>query len=105
MSKVFTAQDMREFANYNDAAYARNPGLYSSAVSAALRQAADLIEREKKYEYAAKYLSIDVEKNVISRTHYESSTQVIDTAVKVHGIRHVVLRREVGEWEEVRDGK
>ena len=46
-SKVYTAQEMREMANYNDSAYAKNPEMYSSAVSSMLRQAADALERDE----------------------------------------------------------
>lgn len=97
MTKVYTAQEMREFANYNDAAYARNPNLYSSAVSAALRQAADLMEREekkpKKYEYAKKFANGE-----IFAIHLSDpiATKSILSGTKV-------VRRSVGEWEEVHD--
>lgn len=95
MSKTYTAKEMREFANYNDAAYARNPGLYSSAVSAALRQAADAMEREekrekkrKKYEYSILLMS-----GSVSSIHESAKP-------KREGIK---VRRPVGEWEEVKD--
>lgn len=99
MAKIYTAKEMREFANYNDAAYARNPNLYSSAVSAALRQAADLMEREekreKKYEYSAK-----CDNGTINNFHFDDLEGIRNALVYTMNNPHVV-RREVSKWEEV----
>lgn len=100
-NKIYTAQEMRERAEIIENAFLDIP------TAEMLSQAADTLEREeksqKKYEYAAKYLSVDDETDVISKTHYESAEQATVTAVKVHGIGHVVIRRSVGEWEEVKE--
>lgn len=104
MAKVYTAQEMREFANCNDSAYARNPSLCSSAVSAALRQAADALERgekrEKKHEYAVYFV---YECGVDGEEHFKTLDDAKSFVRRSVISRATISRREVGEWEEVRD--
>lgn len=51
-----------------------------------------LEKRKKKYEYARKYLDGDV-----SSKHYESPKTIFGDSVQ----GRMIVRREVGEWEEV----
>ena len=73
-----------------------NFSVYEIDIIDRLRQAADGTEqeekREKKYEYAAMY-----EDGEVSGLHY------VDIEPLKHGLHsnHRMVRREVGEWEEV----
>ena len=85
-SKVYTAEEMRHRAN-------QEQHLWNDRTTAAmLRQAADAMEREKKYEYTHKYGD-----DVIAVNH----TDDIRKCFVPMGA--VMVRREVGEWEEVKD--
>lgn len=102
----YTAQEMRKAAGFSDALKANNPSEFLRIVGNMLRQAADDKERletvmkecekkrEKKYEYARKFLDGDV-----SSEHRESPRMVFGDSV--HG--RMIVRREVGEWEDVTD--
>lgn len=87
MSKIYTAQEMRERAEmcerYSDVATAEM-----------LRQAADALEREKKYEYrittvVADYGFLTLEKAKEFKRH--------------HKLDEPIFRREVGEWEKLKE--
>lgn len=66
-----------------------------------LRQAADDMEREekheKKYEYAARYSD-----GHIPAFHCRSAEDVLDGECPFTDEEFVVVRREVGEWEEAK---
>ena len=103
-SRIYTAQEMREMANREKfkcsfVTRTLNGGIIldcTSDVCAMLRQAADALEREekreKKYEYAEKY-----SEGYVSCIHEQS--------MLIHCNFGVAVRREVGEWEEVKDGE
>lgn len=79
MSRRYTAQDMREMALVEES--------YGwDVVAKMLRQAADDMEREKKYEYATV-----LPDGSVSCAHDD-----------VMEAGHHAFRRSVGEWEEVR---
>ena len=84
-SKVYTARDMRQTANVEEL-------VGRPWVAAMLRQAADMIEREarreKKYEYAIKFDDGDI--------------GCIHSEYPMHSC-YKLVRREVGEWEEVKE--
>lgn len=88
-SKIYTAQEMRIRATIEGNVWG------DRTTVAMLRQAADLMEREemreKKYEYGEKYYS-----GIISPWHEEEQIPV-ESVLK----GSVVVRRPVGEWEEV----
>lgn len=91
MSKIYTAQDMREEAEFQEGCHGK-----PNIIATMLRQAADALEREerrvkreKKYEYATVLAS-----GKPSSIHDEKFIR-----------DYHCFRREVGEWEEVRDGK
>lgn len=88
MSKVFTAQEIRQRA-FEEEIFWRD-----HLTAAMLRQAADLMEREKKYEYTHKYGD-----DVIAVNH----TDDVEKCFVPMGA--VMVRRPVGEWEEVKDGE
>ena len=110
MSKVYTAQEMREMADKLDddhGEYAichyderddewRPLWMKPNSVVLALRQAADMIEcekkREKKYEYALKGAS--------GRVSYTRFPDVL-TAHSRALPDDTIVRHRVGEWEEV----
>lgn len=108
MAEVYTAQEMREAADNfwvsgvisevkdEDGRVVKQ--IKNDAIIAMLRQAADALEREerreKKYEYAAKYGN-----GFVSELH---STTVGGTEYAKENKGFVgVVRRQVGEWEEV----
>lgn len=83
--KRYTAQEMRVRADYLEGALA------DAKTAAMLRQAADMMECERKYEYAEKF-----KEGIVSYLHREKPMDCCDMysgSVKV--------RRSVGEWEEV----
>lgn len=110
MSRVYTAQEMRDFADAIAGDLCNN-GHRSVAytygdlipVIEALRQSADAMEREeredkreKKYEYSVH--PADVYGVYQNRSAAELNMKVLKTM----GIRAHLIRREVGEWEEVK---
>ena len=110
-SKTYTAQEMRDYADaiVGDLWCNNNRGVEYSyddliPVVEALRQSADMIEREKKYEYSILYIVDDG-----SVFHDGRNFDTLDDAkdnVDVCGYDGVKFtRREVGEWEEVEDGE
>lgn len=99
MDKIYTAQEMRETADF----FVRNAEMvrrkvWSNAILAnihesisMLRHAADIMEckskrENKKYEYAT-----TMSDGSPSQTHYSS-----------HIFGYHTFRREVGEWEEAK---
>lgn len=103
MHKVYTAQEMRAFADAIAGDLCDNGHrveyTYDDLIPVieSLRQAADMMEREKKYEYGVRIgeNQIDCDRDYI----FESK----EYARTVAGDSLQVVRREVGEWEEVRD--
>ena len=96
-SKIYTAQEMREMADELDDA------IYTTA-AAMLRQAADALEREetreKNYQYAVKWNGVAI--SYISSTAEEARNAVKELNADGLTIARLV-RREVGEWEDVKD--
>lgn len=95
MKKKYTAQEMRDMANclhYN------SPTKLTIEAAAMLRQAADAMEREereRKYEYAVRNLD-----GVVIDIHKDTKIRAIDCKIEK---KETVVRREVGEWEEVNE--
>lgn len=103
MAKVYTAKEMREAAIVADTVEVSDQfyGQEMDKIAAMLRQAADAMDREKKYEYAVEYIDL-----------YHGGWSVykdgltLDEAQKLsHENFSRIVRREVGEWEEVKDGE
>lgn len=89
MKTRYTAQEMREMALVEES--------YGwDVVAKMLRQAADDLEREKKYEYAARYSD-----GHIPAFYYRSKEDVLDGECPFSDEEFVVVRREVGEWQTV----
>lgn len=94
-SKVYTASEMRHRADKEQHSY------HDNITAAMLRQAADMMEREKKYEYAVEYEDLyhggwSVYKNGLT----------LDEAQKLSTESWSrIVRREVGDWEEVKNEK
>lgn len=104
MTKVYTAQEMREaaerFAFEEDSSR-------SNTIVAMLRQAAAAMEREekreKKFEYTAEYVKRRSGK-VDSKCVYHFNSFNAAKRFKYYPLKGEKLRfirREVGEWEEV----
>ena len=109
MPRQYTAQEMREAAEF----FERNAEMVrwvvkSNSVLAnihetisMLRQAADAMEREekreRKYQYGVVFGGDGIDRDYI----FDSE----ECARTVAGDSLQVVRREVGEWEEVKDGK
>lgn len=97
MSRKYTVREMRELAEMIDhgGAFALTDPATIGANVAMLRQAADMMERdercEKKWEYAL------VANGVTYNNHYCD----FRSATLIRGFGEKVVRREVGEWEEV----
>ena len=79
--KMYTAQEMRVRADYLDGALA------DAKTAAMLRQAADMMERERKYEYAEKF-----KEGIVSCLHREKPMDCCDMYSG-----SVNVRRSVGE--------
>ena len=112
-SKIYTAQEIRETAE-NICRVDAMDGLtcrencypIKQAVCAMLRQAADMLDRcenaIKDYEYSIKYCK----KNKcvgMSAYHYKTKEQAHNDKIPMAGEKAIVVRREVGKWEEVED--
>lgn len=114
MTRKYTAQEMREMATEAEVIEVADQfyGHDMDTIAAMLRQAADLMEREKKrekrYEYATKWDDGKIDgispckdevTDSISFVQYISSISADDqTGCKL-------VRREVGEWEVVPSDK
>lgn len=95
MAKVYTAQEMRD-EEILKLADKFDGFLHDVVVVDILRdyvRLRKLEKREKKYEYARKYLDGD-----ISSVHRESPKTIFGDSVQ----GRMIVRREVGEWEEVK---
>lgn len=94
MSKVYTAREMREQAEYEESVNG------SVGTIEMLRQAADAMERkkkrEKKYEYSVHPA------DVYGVYQHRSAAELNVNFFKALGVRAHLVRREVGEWEEVK---
>ena len=100
IGKVYTTHDMRDAAKC----------LFSCQVdlkhdnrdiARMLRQAADMLEREKSYEYAVKIVRGGHTVG-ISAGHYETPEKAEKSLTHcASGETPVVVRRSVGDWEEV----
>lgn len=94
MSKRYTAQEMRIRADYEESANA------NAKTASMLRQAADDMEREEKrkrmYEFSVKEFG-----GYVQPLHEDSvHSSFLDGRV-MGDENYVVVRREVGDWEEV----
>lgn len=94
--KRYTAQEMRIWAGQIEFDGPVKCGLDACRIAAMLRQAADDMERERRYEYAARYSD-----GHIPAFHYRSMDDVLDGEGPFADEEFVVVRRQVGEWEEV----
>lgn len=110
---IYTAQEMRAIADsddfsaygYDDPKYHADPDCaeidVTQMVREMLRQAADVLEREKnrnkKYEYG--YRS-KVGKSVIVR-EFDTKAEAVQELIGNWGDGEIV-RRSVGEWEDVK---
>ncbi len=66
-----------------------------------LRQAADMMEQERKFEYAVEYSEFPGKWEV-----YKDGLTLVDAqklSSESWSNPHRIVRREVGEWEEVED--
>lgn len=90
-TKQYTAQEMRD-AILKLKAFQGNK-MTLLRIEDMLRQAADAMERKKKYEYAEKF-----KEGIVSYLHREKPMDRLDM---YRG--SVNVRREVGEWEEVEE--
>lgn len=106
----YTAQEMRDVADfYERNAYQVRAKVMSNSILAnihesvaMLRQAADAMEREereKKYEYAIEWHNGVIERGTFNRARALSEVK----GSNIHGVVCKLVRREVGEWEDVKD--
>lgn len=106
-ARLYTAEDIRKVVDglENNRKYGMERVVIASLdVIEMLRQSAEALEREKQYEYAAKYFVNGVCTG-IGKNH---STDVytaknLATPVSKNNENVVIIRRPVGEWEEVKD--
>ena len=89
--RVCTAQEMRIRADYLEVALA------DAKTAAMLRQAADMMEREKKYEYGI----LPCGTNGVYQTRAAAELQQL--ILEQSGYKYPIVRRTVGEWEEVKE--
>lgn len=111
MNKAYTAQELREAADnfwvggiickVKDENGRVVKHIKHDAIIAMLRQSADLMERDKKYEYAVEHHDL-FGKWVV----YEDGLTLVE-AQKLSREKwarpHSIVRREVSGWEEVRE--
>ena len=100
INKVYTAQDMRDAAK---CLFACEVDLEhdNRDIAQMLRQAARMLEREKSYEYAVKIVR-DGHTVGISAGHYETPEKAEKSLTYCpSGETPVVVRRAVGDWEDV----
>lgn len=102
MARKYTAKEMREAADNLDSVYVapecedkKEQYGYLSKASMMLRQAADNMERKKKYEYSVKSIYGEV-----CGLHDDDKPRIpcLDNRFTRNCI---IVRREVGEWEVV----
>ena len=100
-SKTYAAQEMRDVA---ECLHYNSPTKLTIKAAAMLRQAADMMEREKRYEYAVMYTALNGRGCISAvRAHCIAASKNILSLYKDENAN--IVRREVGEWEEVRDGE
>lgn len=112
MPRKYTAQEMRELAEcedfaaylYDDPKRCPDPDFaeddITPMVKDMLRQAADMLGREVKYEYGVDYTN-KTNGNVCSNHHhFDSLKQAKRYATPLPDEEVRFVRREVGEWEE-----
>ena len=102
----YTAQEMRSAASYVETYDVFED--HDREIAVMLRYAADLMEREekreKKYEYAARYISrFDGETYENFGNRYDTEEEVLENAVWPCSVQTTIMRRAVGEWEEVNE--
>lgn len=90
MAKIYTAQEMRVIANI------KQNILGDETTAEMLRQAADLMEREEKREKKYEYATM-TDDGWVGRSHFNLIELIDDTLDEGDKL----VRREVGEWEEV----
>lgn len=105
MCRKYTAQEMRQRADMEQ--YLWN----DSTTAAMLRQAADAMEREEKrkqyHEYIAGCSGVKREKKYEYVCyghvfHTFNGAMIYSIENECQGQRPTIVRREVGEWEEVK---
>lgn len=106
----YTAEEMRDvaltleaFKMFKDPDYIDD---YLTKAQSMISQAADAQEREdreKNYEYVARYISrINGEICENFGNRYDTKEEVMENAVWSCGVQTTIMRRTVGEWEEVK---
>lgn len=110
MAGQYTAQEMREMADNLDSVYVapecedkKKQYGYLSISGMMLRQAADAMEREEKREKREKKYEFATMTNDgwVGRLHFDIVELIDDTLSDGDKI----VRREIGEWEEMKDGE
>lgn len=105
MPRRYTAQEMREMATEAEVIEVADQffGHDMDTIAAMLRQAADLMELEKEYEYAVIFVRNG---KAVGRSagHYKSYEEAMmsNTYCPI-GETISFIRREVGDWEEVNE--
>lgn len=60
------------------------------------------MEQEKKYEYSVKYSHLPSGVSFIGTEKFDNKCDAIARALREKDVETVIVRREVGDWEEVR---
>ena len=89
--RVYSAQEMREMADLF--VYGRTAEM--------LRQAADAMERESKREKKYEYGILPCGTNGVYQTRAAAELQQL--ILEQSGYKYPIVRRKVGEWEEVKE--
>lgn len=93
MSRRYTAQDMRIAAK---SFLCSEVSLIDKRdIAEMLRQAAEMMEREKKYEYAVRTPTGWIDE--------EATQNTLEDIKLFYEDGDTIVRREVGEWEEVKE--
>ena len=100
MARKFTVEEFREMATEAEVieVYDQFDGHNMDTIAAMLRQSADAMDREKKYEYAVK-ICFGSEEDYALDLH-DDLERAKEMAELPSGNRKI-FRREVGEWEEI----
>ena len=114
MSRKFTAEEMRELASVvledvygnetGGAVYPLTSKFDENTIAEMLRQAADDMEREKKYEYATKWDDGKIDGISPCKDEVTDSISFVQYISSISADNQTgckLVRREVGEWEEV----
>lgn len=115
MDKTYTAQEMREMeksivrVDAMDGLTCREHCYpMEQVVRAMLRQAADAMEREEKRIPYHEYPVVRIEEKREKKYEYAavlSNGKPSSIHDEMFALTHHCFRREVGEWEEVKDGE